>query len=215
MPNRKTKLEDYSGWSGEWDNKLPLPAAISVETNSDGKKLLFMAPVEEIATTLELRKASRQFLLKYSDDVEKIRQHLMKSNPGDCKLLTFSYLWSSFYHVIVHPETFLAKGSGAQSDLCAFLTLWPDFTIKYLATLRAAFVKSRKRPTAMQKAIEVLRGKKDIIDAFKKTRRFDEATDLEICNFWKISTTDYKQAKRLLAEVDSAFLDYGKSIGIS
>jgi hypothetical protein len=200
MPRPKTKIEVYEG----------VPPAIDVEDSHIGGKMVVCAPVEEIVSTLALRKASELFLLKHPQDVEKVRERLTKSNKGDCKTLTFVILWNFFYEVIVHPEVSIGEGTFGQKQLCAFLTLWPDFTIEYLATLRAAFVKSKTRPTASQTSIAVLRGRKEIKDSFGKTSSFEAATDLEICSYWKISPSDYKQAKRKLKEADSAFFDLGK-----
>ncbi len=109
----------------------------------------------------------------------------------------------SFFDIITRPELVLKPDKQTPKRLCAFLAVFPDFTLEYLTTLRRAFVKHQRKQPALQRGIIALRERKPIVDSYGKARKFEDATDLEICAALKLSPATYKQAKRHLAAMDA------------
>ena len=87
--------------------------------------------------------------------------------------------------------------------LCAFLTVFPDFTLKYLMTLRRAFVKHQREQPAFQRAVIAIRMRRPIVNSYGKPARFEDATDLEICAALNVSPATYKKAKQHLARMEA------------
>jgi hypothetical protein len=150
--------------------------AFTLET-SDEKRICALVMIAQVANT---------FLKRHRATVQKIESSM---NGVDL---------ASFAVMAARPEI-AAKTNRMEKRLSQWMAKFPDFTLKYLQTLRSA---AKRKPNAFAQAVAALRAHKPIIDASGKVRKFDDAQDKEICDQLKISPATYKTAKTYLADLE-------------
>ena len=151
---------------------------------------------------LSLVKAAQAFFNRHAKTIEQIKNQFALTNGSSAGDLV-NLILLTFFDIITRPELVLKPDKQTPKRLCAFLAALPDFTLDYLTTLRRAFVKHQRWQPAFQRGVIALRERKPIVDSYGKVRKFEDATDLEICAALKFSPATYKQAKRYLAAMDA------------
>jgi hypothetical protein len=193
MPRPKTKLREGSKDVFQY----------AMLRSPGGEKIGMVAGAAEAPPYLAVIKAAESFLNRHVREIEEITKLFFAKHGANANAFTNLTLLS-FFDIIVRPELVLKANSQTPKRLCAFLTVFPDFTLRYLMTLRRAFVKYQRKQPAFQRAVIALRMRQPILDSYGKPARFEDATDLEICTALNISPATYKKAKQYVARMDAS-----------